>query len=201
MSAVDDPAGVLLKHAVAGVQTLLAAPAANISHAPELAPLSSHIALWSDRYAPPPEQANDALANYPYLGEALQFQERETGLCMCVENIHVINQSALLSLLRIVGVLLEEAPPPPQAKARPRNRAEVMHRIMERSLLDRSARPAGATASKSPYVQGRPFLSISFRPLASIAPRTIGSTNDSAAGRTTSIAISLSAISTLTLTV
>ena len=71
--------------------------------APELAALSSHIALWSDRYAPPPEQANDALANYPYLGEALQFQERETGLCMCVENIHVINQSALLSLLRIVG--------------------------------------------------------------------------------------------------
>ncbi len=43
--------------------------------APELAALSSNIALWKDRYAPPPAQANDVLANYPYLGEALlQFR-------------------------------------------------------------------------------------------------------------------------------
>jgi cation diffusion facilitator CzcD-associated flavoprotein CzcO len=71
--------------------------------APELRALSDQIALWKDRYCPPPGQANPVLADYPYLGEALQFQEREPGACPCLANIHVINQGAMLSLLRIVG--------------------------------------------------------------------------------------------------
>ena len=71
--------------------------------APELRAIASDIALWKDRYTPPPEQENAVLGEYPYLGDCLQFQEREPGTCPCAPNIHVINQSALLSLLRIVG--------------------------------------------------------------------------------------------------
>lgn len=40
---------------------------------PEFAALSGRVLLWRDAYQPPPEQSNDALGFYPYLGPAFEF--------------------------------------------------------------------------------------------------------------------------------
>lgn len=65
--------------------------------------LAPHIALWKNRYTPPLHERNSTLENYPYLGDAFQYLEREKGERSCVGNVHVLNTSAMLSFLRIVG--------------------------------------------------------------------------------------------------
>jgi cation diffusion facilitator CzcD-associated flavoprotein CzcO len=46
---------------------------------PELAELAPHIALWRDRYTPPPGLEHDELSRHPYLGPGFELQEREPG--------------------------------------------------------------------------------------------------------------------------
>lgn len=81
--------------------------ATGFRHDPGLSPplqsLAPHIALWKHRYTPPPQERNVTLENYPYLGDAFQYLERENGASPCVSNVHVLNTSAMLSFLRIVG--------------------------------------------------------------------------------------------------
>ena len=48
----------------------------DLSARPELAPIVHQIALWRDRFTPPPGEESDLLARYPYLGTAFEFMER-----------------------------------------------------------------------------------------------------------------------------
>jgi cation diffusion facilitator CzcD-associated flavoprotein CzcO len=55
---------------------------------PELAPFAGQIRLWSDAYQPPPEERNDRLARYPYLGADFSFQEKQPGTASWLSRIH-----------------------------------------------------------------------------------------------------------------
>src|SRR6218665_1833511 len=46
---------------------------------PELVNLVADIALWKDRYTPPPAEAHEDLGRHPYLGPGFEFQEKEPG--------------------------------------------------------------------------------------------------------------------------
>lgn len=70
----------------------------DLSRRPELAALWPHVALWRDRYTPPPEQAHDDLARHPYLGPAFEFVEREPGRAPWVARVHNYTFGCLLSL-------------------------------------------------------------------------------------------------------
>ena len=48
----------------------------NIRARPELAGIADQIALWGDRFAPPPGEEDPLLAAFPYLGQDYAFQER-----------------------------------------------------------------------------------------------------------------------------
>jgi FAD-dependent urate hydroxylase len=51
----------------------------DLSVRPELAPIVHQIALWRDRFTPPPGEESDVLARHPYLGTAFEYMEREPG--------------------------------------------------------------------------------------------------------------------------
>jgi cation diffusion facilitator CzcD-associated flavoprotein CzcO len=55
---------------------------------PELADFADNIALWSDRYTPPVEEANDRLAAFPYLAPDYAFEERRPGETPWIRDIH-----------------------------------------------------------------------------------------------------------------
>ena len=65
---------------------------------PELAPFADRIALWSDRFTPPPGEEDAALAAYPYLGSNFEFTEKEPGTAPWLAHIHVFNNGAVPSL-------------------------------------------------------------------------------------------------------
>jgi cation diffusion facilitator CzcD-associated flavoprotein CzcO len=46
---------------------------------PELRDVAAHVARWGDRYQPPPALEHPVLAQYPYVGEDYQLQERVPG--------------------------------------------------------------------------------------------------------------------------
>ncbi len=55
---------------------------------PEFASLAGDIALWADRYTPPPELADDRLARYPYIGPNFEFLEKVPGRAPHLSRIH-----------------------------------------------------------------------------------------------------------------
>ena len=65
---------------------------------PELAGLAEHIARWSDRYVPPPEERDARLGRYPYLGAEQQFLEREPGAAPHLADIHDFTIATVMSL-------------------------------------------------------------------------------------------------------
>jgi hypothetical protein len=65
---------------------------------PELAPIVRHIALWRDRFTPPPGEGSDLLANHPYLGTAFEFTEREPGTAPYLGQLHNFTFGAMPSL-------------------------------------------------------------------------------------------------------
>lgn len=65
---------------------------------PELASCVDQIALWSDRYTPPAEDAHADLQRHPYLGPAFQFTERTPGAAPWLANLHNFTFGGLLSL-------------------------------------------------------------------------------------------------------
>jgi cation diffusion facilitator CzcD-associated flavoprotein CzcO len=71
---------------------------ADLSARPELAPIVQHIALWSDRFTPPPGEESDALARYPYLGPAFEFTERQPGTAPFLRRLHNFTYGAMPSL-------------------------------------------------------------------------------------------------------
>jgi cation diffusion facilitator CzcD-associated flavoprotein CzcO len=64
----------------------------------ELAPIVHHIALWRDRFAPPPGEESEVLARHPYLGPAFQFMEREPGTAPFLARLHNFTLGATPSL-------------------------------------------------------------------------------------------------------
>jgi FAD-dependent urate hydroxylase len=65
---------------------------------PELAPIAHQIALWRDRFTPPPGEESDLLARHPYLGSAFEFTEREPGTAPFLGRLHNFTLGAMLSL-------------------------------------------------------------------------------------------------------
>ncbi len=70
----------------------------NLSMRPELAPIVPNIALWRDRFTPPPGEESDLLANHPYLGTAFEFTEREPGTAPYLGRLHNFTFGAMPSL-------------------------------------------------------------------------------------------------------
>jgi cation diffusion facilitator CzcD-associated flavoprotein CzcO len=70
----------------------------NLSMRPELAPIVRDIALWRDRFTPPPGEDSDLLANHPYLGTAFEFAEREPGTAPYLGRLHNFTFGAMASL-------------------------------------------------------------------------------------------------------
>jgi cation diffusion facilitator CzcD-associated flavoprotein CzcO len=54
----------------------------------ELASIAGDVALWADRYQPPPDQQDDRLGRYPYLGPSFQFLEKVPGTAPHLDRIH-----------------------------------------------------------------------------------------------------------------
>jgi hypothetical protein len=74
-----------------GVQT-------DLSVRPELAPVVHQIALWRDRFTPPPGEESDLLARHPYLGAAFEYMEREPGTAPFLGRLHNFTFGATPSL-------------------------------------------------------------------------------------------------------
>jgi cation diffusion facilitator CzcD-associated flavoprotein CzcO len=70
----------------------------DLSVRPELAPIIHHIALWRDRFTPPPGEESDLLARHPYLGPAFEFMEREPGTAPFLARLHNFTLGAMPSL-------------------------------------------------------------------------------------------------------
>jgi cation diffusion facilitator CzcD-associated flavoprotein CzcO len=70
---------------------------------PELRLIAQHIALWRDRYTPPPDDDDPSLGSYPYLGPGFEFQEKVPGAAPFLRNVHCYTPGANLSFGRLIG--------------------------------------------------------------------------------------------------
>jgi FAD-dependent urate hydroxylase len=70
----------------------------DLSARTELAPIAHQIALWRDRFTPPPGEESDLLARHPYLGTAFEFTEREPGTAPFLGRLHNFTFGAMPSL-------------------------------------------------------------------------------------------------------
>ena len=65
---------------------------------PELAGIAPDVALWSDRYTPPADQADARLDRFPYLGRYCDFQEKTPGKAPWLQRIFTITRGATMSM-------------------------------------------------------------------------------------------------------
>ena len=65
---------------------------------PELATLAGDIALWRDRFTPPPGLEEPKLERFPYLGAFGEFLEKTPGTAPWLRRIFTITRGAVLSL-------------------------------------------------------------------------------------------------------
>jgi cation diffusion facilitator CzcD-associated flavoprotein CzcO len=70
----------------------------DLSARSELAPILHQIALWRDRFTPPPGEESDLLARHPYLGAAFEFMERQPGTAPFLDRLHNFTFGAMPSL-------------------------------------------------------------------------------------------------------
>ena len=64
---------------------------------PELAPFADKIALWSDRFTPPPGEEDPLLAAHPYFGPNYEFLEKTPGEAPWLADIHHFGIGSTLS--------------------------------------------------------------------------------------------------------
>ena len=64
---------------------------------PELARFGHNIATWSDRYAPPPEEADPRLGRYPYLSGGFALEEKRPGETPWITRIHLFAIASTMS--------------------------------------------------------------------------------------------------------
>jgi cation diffusion facilitator CzcD-associated flavoprotein CzcO len=69
----------------------------NVALRPELASFADKVALWADRYTPPPGEEDPLLAAYPYLGPDYAFLERTSGEAPWLADIHLFGIGSTLS--------------------------------------------------------------------------------------------------------
>jgi cation diffusion facilitator CzcD-associated flavoprotein CzcO len=70
----------------------------DLSARPELAPIVRNIALWRDRFTPPPGEESDLLSRHPYLGPAFEFTERKPGSAPYLGRLHNYTFGAMPSV-------------------------------------------------------------------------------------------------------
>lgn len=71
---------------------------ADLASRPELASLIDDIAVWGERYTPPPERRDSRLNGYPYLGRFGEFTEKVPGTAPWLPRVFNISRGADLSL-------------------------------------------------------------------------------------------------------
>jgi cation diffusion facilitator CzcD-associated flavoprotein CzcO len=64
---------------------------------PELAGCAGNIARWSDRYTPPAAEANERLAEFPYLAPDSSFLEKRPGETPWIRDIHLFGIGTSMS--------------------------------------------------------------------------------------------------------
>ncbi len=77
----------------------------DIARRPEMAALAPHMLQWRDRFTPPDGEDNDMLSDQPYLGDALEFQERVPGSCPVLGRVSMLGAAATLSVGPLFGGL------------------------------------------------------------------------------------------------
>jgi FAD-dependent urate hydroxylase len=70
----------------------------DLSLRPELAEIEPEIALWADRYGPPPAMADARLDRFPYLGRYCDFQEKVPGRAPWLARIFTITRGSTMSM-------------------------------------------------------------------------------------------------------
>ena len=70
----------------------------DLGRRPELREFVPHIALWADRFTPPPDEAHDDLLRHPYLGPYFEFTEKSPGTAPWVGHLYNFTGGSLLSL-------------------------------------------------------------------------------------------------------
>ena len=70
----------------------------DLSARPELSPIVHQIAVWRDRFTPPPGEESDVLARHPYLGPSFEFMERQPGTAPFISRLHNFTLGSLPSL-------------------------------------------------------------------------------------------------------
>lgn len=71
---------------------------ANLTTRPEFGSLMGDIALWADRFTPPPDREDPRLHGYPYLGRFGEFTEKVPGTAPWLSRVFNISRGADLSL-------------------------------------------------------------------------------------------------------
>jgi len=69
----------------------------DFSRRPELSRLAGNIAVWADRYDPPPEERDARLARFPYLAADFSLLPRHAGLTDWMMDIHMFNIASTMS--------------------------------------------------------------------------------------------------------
>ena len=69
----------------------------NLGLRPELAPFADKVALWRDRFTPPPGEEDPLLAAFPYLGPDFALLEKVPGEAPWLSDIHVFGIGSTLS--------------------------------------------------------------------------------------------------------
>jgi cation diffusion facilitator CzcD-associated flavoprotein CzcO len=98
--------GVTTPRGSASVDFLIVGTGFGIDFAvrPELRRIAPHIALWSDRYQPPPGEEKPILGGYPYLSPYFQFTERLPAAAPYLKNIFCYTYAAMPSLACTAGI-------------------------------------------------------------------------------------------------
>lgn len=65
---------------------------------PELVGFADRIAVWGNRYIPPPAEADERLACFPYLAPTFAYTAKEPGTAPYLSNIHCFNFAATMSM-------------------------------------------------------------------------------------------------------
>ena len=77
--------------------------AADFTRRPEYRLFAGQVALWRDRYTPPPGLENPDLGSFPYQGPGYQLLEREPGAAPWLADIHGYFFASIPSLGRAAG--------------------------------------------------------------------------------------------------
>ena len=75
----------------------------DIATRPELSDFRDRILSWRDRYDPPADEKDEALADHPYLGAAHELMEKTPGDAPMLRHIHIQNPAGFVSFGLPIG--------------------------------------------------------------------------------------------------